>query len=202
MTPDSSFELPGPARLEPLTKADYLDLWRRVDPDTSNVPGADLHISRTWAHSPGLAIAQAPLQRHLMSGLPLSARLREIAVLRIGWRCSAPYEVSQHARFGRDAGLTDEKIARLMQEDVGGDWDETDLMIVRVTDELYAHHAVSDETWEQMTTLLDTAQCVELLAVVGRYWTVSVVTNSLRIQLEPGVRPLAVDGAPRTYGRP
>lgn len=188
-------------RLQPLSTAEIQQLWAKLAGKPPSEAGARLHISRTWAHDPALMVAQSPLQRHLLYESPLPARLRELAILRIGWRCSAPYEVSQHVTIGRRAGLTDQEIAALMVEDPGSQWEPVELAAIRAADELYTLHTLTDETWNQLTEHLDIPQCIDLLAVIGRYWTVSVVSNALRIELEEEAVFLDVEGAPRTYGR-
>ena len=53
-------------------------------------------------------------------------------------------------------------------------------------DDLYRDQMISAATWESLTEQYNTQQIMDLLAVVGRYWTVSVL-NSLGVQREDGV---------------
>ncbi len=180
----------GAPRLAPLGREEYR---RRREAAGRPVPdSAQLNISRTWAHSPGLAEAQAPLQRYLFSGSALSPRLREIAILRVGWRCRSRYEFAQHVLFARSAGLTDAEIGALAGGDAGPGWSELDRLVLDVVDELHAAHDLTDETWDRVAGLLPVGEVVDLLSVIGRYWTVSVVANALRLDLEqPAATALA-----------
>lgn len=180
----------GPARIEPLSRDEYLRLRR----DLSSAPVSDvdagLHISRTWARNPALMMAQTPLQSYFMTKAALPPRLREIAILRIGWRCSSDYEFGQHKTFGRQAGLDDDEILRLAAEDPGPGWSDLERAVIDSADELHASHDLSDATWSALAAHLTPPDIIELLSLIGRYWTVSVVTNALRIQLEPGATGL------------
>ncbi|MEQ3552711.1 carboxymuconolactone decarboxylase family protein [Pseudonocardia nematodicida] len=192
---------PSGARLEPVDRASYLRLHDELGTEPVAEAAVALNITRTWAHSPGLMTAQAPLQHYLMFGSALSPRIREVATIRIGWRCSAPYEVHQHLRFGREAGLTDAELAALLREDAAGavGFSDADRAAIRVADDLFAHQTLTEDTWALLCEQLEPAARLDLLSLVGRYWTVSVVTNALRVQPEAGGPPV-VDGAPSQYG--
>lgn len=141
-------------------------------------------------------MAQTPLQTYFMTQAALPARLREIAVLRIGWHCSSDYEFGQHTMFGRRAGLREDEIALLATPSAGAGWPPLERAVIDCVDELHARHDVSDGTWSALAGHLDPAEIIELLALIGRYWTVSVVANALRIQLEPGTAGLPRPSSP------
>jgi alkylhydroperoxidase family enzyme len=180
----------GPARIEPLSRDEYLRLRQDLGSAPVSDVDAGLHISRTWARNPALMMAQTPLQSYFMTKAALPARLREIAILRVGWRCSSDYEFGQHKAFGRQAGLGDDEIIRLATENPGTGWSPLERAVIACADELHASHDLSDATWSALAAHLDPAGIIELLSLIGRYWTVSVVTNALRVQLEPGATGL------------
>lgn len=186
----------GPARIEPLSREEYLRLRQDLGSAPVSDVDAGLHISRTWARNPPLMMAQTPLQSYFMTKASLPPRLREIAILRTGWRCSSDYEFGQHKVFGRQAGLDDDEILRLTAEDPGTGWPPLERAVIDCADELHASHDLSDGTWWALAAQLDPAEIIELLSLIGRYWTVSVVTNALRIQLEPGATGLPSGAAP------
>lgn len=196
--PDPSSGLGArPARIEPLSRDEYLRL--RADLGSAPVSDidADLHISRTWARNPALMMAQTPLQSYFMAKAALPARLREIAILRIGWHCSSGYEFSQHTKLGRRAGLDEDEIGLLATPGAGTGWQPLERTVIECVDEVHARHDVSDSTWSALARHLGEAEIIELLALIGRYWTVSVVANALRIQLEPGATVLPDSPEPR-----
>ncbi|HUZ55740.1 MAG TPA: carboxymuconolactone decarboxylase family protein [Streptosporangiaceae bacterium] len=187
-----------PARIEPLTREEYLRLRRDLGSAPVSEMDAGLHISRTWARNPALMMAQTPLQSYFMTKAALPARLREIAILRIGWCCRSDYEFGQHKVLGRQAGLGDDEITRLAMAGVGTGWSPLERAVIDCADELHASHDISDSTWAALAGHLGPAEIIELLALIGRYWTVSVVTNALRIQLEPGATGIPSAPSPGT----
>lgn len=148
---------------------------------------ATLNITRTWAHHPELMVAQRPLQNYLMrTSKKLPARERELAILRIGWRCGSEYEFGQHTIFGKRAGLTDEEIRRVTSGPTDPGWSEFEVVLLTAVDELYEQHRISDATWLRLRDRYDAAALIEFVSLVGRYWTVSVLLNTVGVALEPG----------------
>ncbi|GGH48426.1 carboxymuconolactone decarboxylase family protein [Microbacterium album] len=188
------------ARLPPLSVEEYGRLLRELGAEPVAESAVRLNVTRMWAHSPRLMLAQQPLQRYLRFDSPLTPRVREVATLRIGWRCSAPYEVMQHVEFALTQGLSESEIAALFQEDVGTGWSPAEAAAIRATDELHALHTVTGSTWEALSAHFSPAEIVDLLSLVGRYWTVSVVSNAVRLQPEPGAAFSDLPGAPTAHG--
>ena len=52
-------------------------------------------------------------------GSKLDARLRELAILQVGWLARSPYEWSHHVKIGYDFGVTPEDIQALIDETDG-----------------------------------------------------------------------------------
>ena len=95
--------------------------------------------------------------------------------------------------FGRRAGLTDDDFKRVMIGPSAEGWTATESMVLRTVDELYDDNMVSDGLWSELAAHYAVPQLLDLLSVIGRYWTVSVVANSLGIQLEPGTSGFPTD---------
>ena len=60
--------------------------------------GPVLNIFRTLAHHPKLFKRWLVFGSHLLAKSTLPPREREIAILRVGWKCRAEYEWGQHVR--------------------------------------------------------------------------------------------------------
>jgi alkylhydroperoxidase family enzyme len=172
-------------RLQPVSVEEFQQLRESLayEPGTDRV----LNITRTWARHPDLMVAQRPYQTHVGRGSTVPQRERELAILRIGWRCQAEYEFAQHSIFGRRAGLSDDDIKRVTVGPDAAGWTPVESMVLRTVDELYDDNMVSDGLWSELAAYYSVPQLLDLLSVIGRYWTVSVVANSLGIQLEDGV---------------
>ncbi|WP_433260950.1 carboxymuconolactone decarboxylase family protein [Actinosynnema sp. CS-041913] len=175
---------PDTPRIAPVPVDDYHRLERDLFGEQARRGTAN--ISRTWAHNPGLMKAQRPLQDYLFDASTLPARHRELAILRIGWLCQSAYEFGQHTVFGQQAGLTPEEVERVTRGPQADGWTEFESALLQAVDQLHGTARIADETWTVLTGTYDAAKMIDLIAVVGRYWTVSVTLNSLGVQLDPG----------------
>ncbi|MFQ5418045.1 MAG: carboxymuconolactone decarboxylase family protein [Myxococcota bacterium] len=147
--------------------------------------GPILNIFRTLAHHPKLLKRWLVFGNHVLSKSTLSPRDREIAILRIGWRCKAEYEWRQHVTIARQAGLSDEEIRRIGEGADAPGWSELERALLRATDELHADAFISDETWAALSKHYDTNQLMDLVFTVGQYNLVSMALNTLGVQAEP-----------------
>ena len=148
-----------------------------------------LNVTGLWANHPKLMAAQRDLQKHIFTDLTISPRLRELAILRIGWLCDSGYELAQHAVFGKQSGLDENDLARIVDGPNNTGWTRLEAAIIRAVDEMYEDAFVSTETWETLSEELNKQQLLDLMVVVGRYWSISVILNSTGLQLEENTIP-------------
>jgi alkylhydroperoxidase family enzyme len=156
-------------------------------------PDDDTHVHNlvcTQLHHPELMQRYFPFIVHLLQGLELAPRLRELAILRVGWLRQAEYEWTQHVLIGRSVGLADAEIGRLTRELDPGDWAPLDAMVIRATDELIGAARISDGTWAALEPQLGVRRLIELIHVVGNYDLIAMFMNSTGLQLEPDAEPL------------
>lgn len=113
----------------------------------------------------------------------ISARDREIAVLRNGWLCGAPFEWGEHVHIAKRYGLTDEEVERTTVGSTAPGWTEHEAAILRGVEELLSDFAVSDETYATLAKTWDEAQLIEFPAMVGAYITTALIQNTLRARL-------------------
>ena len=107
--------------------------------------------------------------------------------MRIGWLCQAEYEWGQHVIFGREAGLTDEEIARIKAGPDADGWEPFDASLLRAADELHTDAFISDATWAALSERYTTQQLMDVVFTVGQYNMVSMALNSFGVQLDDGV---------------
>lgn len=129
---------------------------------------------------------------HVLFKSSLPPRDREILILRIGWLCQAEYEWGQHVIIGKQAGLNEEEIIQIIEGPNAEGWDPFEATLVRAVDELYIDSFITDATWQQLGTKYNKHQLIDLVFTVGQYNLVSMVLNTLGIQLEKDV-----DGFPK-----
>ena len=135
----------------------------------------------------GQEIQRVGLSRHGRQPDP-GARERELLILRIGWLCQAEYEWGQHVLFGRQAGLSDEEIARIKKGPDDPAWDPFDASLLRAADELHAEALISDATWAALGERYNPQQLMDVVFTVGQYNLVSMALNTFGVQLDKGVK--------------
>lgn len=175
--------LPAP-RIAPLSDAE-------LSPEAREVLAAlpeyvrGFNIFRTQAHNPDALAAFLAWGNYVLSPRnSLSARQRELAILRVGFLCRAGYEWAQHVVFGQQAGITEAEIAAIKQGPDAPGWDPLDAAILRACDDLVGNHHIADATWAALAPLGDTGR-VDLVYTVGQYTQVSMLLNSCGVQLDP-----------------
>ena len=174
-------------RVPPVSMEEYRRLQKELFDVEVPDGAAVLNVARTWAHHPALMRAQRPYQQHLgIEGGTLPGRDHELVILRIGWLCQAEYEFSQHTVFGKRAGLSDGEIKRVTLGPDAKGWPAWEATLLRATDELFHDHFISDATYAALSERYSVQQLMDLVTLIGRYWTVSVVLNTFGVQLEEG----------------
>lgn len=146
--------------------------------------GRILNIFRTLARAPEALEAFLPWGSYVLSRRnSLSARQREIVILRVGAQCRAGYEFAQHSRIGRNAGLSDAEIARLRTGDATG-WAPAEALLVQAADDIVADQFVQDSTWAGLCAQFSERQAMDVVFTAAGYVLVSTFLNSFGVQLE------------------
>ena len=173
-------------RIHPIHEDDWDDAAMDVLKD-QKMRGNVQNIFRTFANYPQLAKRWMVFANHILFKSELSARDREIAILRIGWLCQSGYEWGQHVIIGKAAGLTDEEIASIKQGETADCWSQHEKFIIRAVDELRADAFVSDETWAGLAETYSSRQLMDLVFTCGQYQLVSMALNSFGVQLDDDI---------------
>ena len=178
---------PTEPRLPPLAEADWDPeirdtLAKMQDPMSGRV----MNVFRTLAHHPKALKRWLVFAVHVLTKSTLSGRDREIAILRIGWRCKAEYEWAQHLAVARRYGMTDEDFERIKLGPDAPGLPENESLLLRATDELHDQARISDATWAGLARHYGKEQLIDLVLAVGNYTLVSMALNTLRVQLDPG----------------
>jgi len=145
--------------------------------------GPVLNIFRALSHSPEALRRFMKFGSYFLSQGKLDPNLRELAILRAGYLCRAPYEFSQHIAFGRRAGLSDEQVRGVAQPDASL-FDAKQLAVLAYAGELTSDSRVSDATYAAVAAFLNAEEIVELTMVTGFYNMVSRTLNALEVELE------------------
>ncbi|HMO48478.1 MAG TPA: carboxymuconolactone decarboxylase family protein [Rubrivivax sp.] len=145
-----------------------------------------LNLYRMLPHAgPALAEGFLRMGGALLRGNEIDAKLREIAILRTGILSRASYEVHQHKRVARNAGLSEAKIAAL---EAGADTsalDETEKLVLEFVDKLFHDVKAPDELFGRISAKFNARQTAELVFTVGFYMLVSRFLENFEVDIEP-----------------
>jgi 4-carboxymuconolactone decarboxylase len=132
---------------------------------------------------PGLFRCQMEMGIQLLGKGTLGARERELAILRVGWLCRAPYEWGEHVDVAKRYGVTNEEIERVTQGSSASGWTEHEAAVLRGVEELLGNQMISDNTWEVLARTWTERQLIEFPTLIGQYVATAYSQNSLRIRL-------------------
>jgi len=161
------------------------------------VPTAEMpNVVTTLLHHPGLAGPFLAYNFTLLRKPVLDERLRELIILRVGWRTAATYEWLQHVRLARRAGITDDEIAAVASGAPGGVWSDLEADLLAATDQLIDGYRVDDRTWGRLAGHLDERQLVEMVFVVGTYVCLAMAFRSFGIQPDADLADVGAPAVP------
>jgi len=108
-------------------------------------------------------------------------------ILRIGFLCKSGYEWTQHTRIALDSGLNEEEIARIKQGASAPGWTAAETALLTASDELHKGQFISDATWTALRNNFTEKQCMDVVFTAAQYTQVSMILNSLGVQLDEGL---------------
>jgi alkylhydroperoxidase family enzyme len=143
-----------------------------------------LHALGLLARHPQLTTAFHSFNGHVLFATTLSARQRELLVLRVAVRRDADYEWAQHVVLAGDAGLSPDEVARIADGPDADGWSALDRSLLRAADELLDDARIGDDTWRTLRAELDDQQLMDLVFTVGAYDLVAMAFRTFDVELD------------------
>ncbi len=135
--------------------------------------------------SEGVYFGFGAYSQGLMKQSPLDPKLRELAILRVGYISNCEYELFQHEPFGRFVGLSDDQIAAIKVRDPSAPvFDAEQAAVLRFVDDIVRNVRPSDENLAAVRQHLDDTQLIDLVLVTGNYMTVCRFLETTGIELD------------------
>ena len=124
----------------------------------------------------------------------LSAKLRELAILRVAALSPARYEWVQHVPIAQATGAADAQIAALERGDIAGDaFDPLERAVLRFTTEVVREVRASEPTFAELARRLSAQEIVELIVTVGYYMMIARLLETTAVDLDPPAGTKVVD---------
>lgn len=190
----------GPPRIRPLPPEQWsremhraMAALRPPDASPASAPrGQDrpkgLNVLGTLARHPALTRAFFTFNGHLLSGSTLTARQRELLVLRVARLRDCAYEWAQHVVLAQDAGLTRGEIDRIADGPEARGWSTLERAMLQAVDELVRDAVVAAPTWAVLAGHLDEHQLMDLVFTIGAYEMLAMAFRSFGIELDDDLR--------------
>ncbi|MDO9457484.1 carboxymuconolactone decarboxylase family protein [Nocardioides sp.] len=118
----------------------------------------------------------------LLSGGRLSRADTELVVLRVATLCGSDYELSQHRRIARAAGLTRDDVDRVADGPDAAGWTPTQRLLLRVVDALHADEDLDDATWAELVAAFDEPRALEVVLLAGHYRMLATALRTFRVE--------------------
>jgi alkylhydroperoxidase family enzyme len=169
-----------------MARVPYLDK-SDLPPEHHDILARPIALNRALANSPNAARAMNGLAMYIRHQSKLDPRLRELAILQIGYLAKSPYEYSHHVKIGREAGVTDGDIRAIGEETAGRPTrlDALSKTVLRAAREMTDDLAMSDASFAELEKALGREQVIDLTLVISFYNAVVRLLATLQIDVEP-----------------
>jgi alkylhydroperoxidase family enzyme len=168
--------------------------------DEAGVPNymAELAIFQVLLNHPTLARALNDLLATMLWHGKLDTRLRELAIMRIGWLTASDYEWTQHWRVALGLGVSADDLVGVQNWQAHNAFGPVERAVLAATDDVVRGGAVSADSWAACERELgpDPAVLIELVTAIGAWRMIASILHSLRVPLEDGVDSWPPDGQP------
>lgn len=161
-----------------------------VKPEHQELIG-DINLTRLMVHSPNAARASRAGAMFIRHGSKLDPRLREMAIIQVGYLERSVYEYAHHLKIGLDFGVSEADI-RAIADDTAGKPTTLDALtkaVLKATRELTRDISLSDETFAVLRQHLDNERLIDLFFAICSYCATVRMLAALKIDLEDDYRP-------------
>ena len=170
-----------------MARLPYLDPGD-LAPEDRDLLKRPINLFRQLVHSPGAARALSGLGGYIRHTSTLDPRLREMAILQVGYLARSEYEYTHHVRLGTEQfGVSPSDIEAITAETEGrdsglGDLDRAVLSAARA---MVTDLAIPDAEFAVLEASLSREHLVDLVVAIAFYCAVVRVLATLEIDNEP-----------------
>jgi alkylhydroperoxidase family enzyme len=153
--------------------------------------GSVPNLYRVLAHGPNVMRKLNALAMHIRHDSRLDPRLRELAILQVGYATRQRYEYSHHVRLGLEFGVSEDDIRAIALETAGqpSKLDPLAKLVLRAAREMTDDKAMSEATFASLHRELDNDRLLELIVAIAQYNAVIRILGTLQIDVEDDYLP-------------
>lgn len=151
------------------------------------MPLSDSNITRALSNSRNAAYYSGAMARYIRNHSSVDPRLREMAIIQVGYLARSAYEYVHHLEIGLASGVTEADIRAIADETAGRQTslDPVARTVLRAAREMTDGVAVTDETFAALRETFDDERLVDLLMAIANYNGVVRILESLAVDVEP-----------------
>ena len=162
----------------------------QIAPEYRDLLKRNINLHKLLVNSPGMARAFNGIGGYIRFESKLDPRLRELAILQVGWLERSEYEFTHHVKIGREFGVTDADIQAMMDETAGKSSGLEPLAraVLRGAREMVKGLAMSEATFAEIKGHLSNERMTDLVLTIAFYCAVVRVLATMQIDNEPQYR--------------
>ncbi len=150
----------------------------------------NLNVFRMLANAPDVFVGWSQMVDELFDSPTFSLRMREVVILRVAHLQGSRYELSQHVGIARAAGLTEQQINAIIDDDdldaVG--FSHTELVVFDLVTELCNTRRLTDDSFAKALAVFGDEALTELLMLVSCYYGLAFVLNAVDLDVDAAAR--------------
>lgn len=169
-----------------MARLPYLDV-EQLAPENRDLLKRNINLYRLLVNSPGMARAFHGLGGYIRHKSVLDPRIRELAILQVGWMTRSEYEFTHHVKIGREFGVSDDDIRGMIAETAGqaSNLDAHTRAVLRGAREMVSNLAMAEATFAEIRTVLSPEHMTDLVVTIAFYCAVVRFLATMQMDNEP-----------------
>lgn len=160
------------------------DNWPDELDEIRSILGTPLNIHNIMAHHPELMKAWMPIRNHVVGNSTLSARHRELLILRTAHNCQADYEWRHHVERGLAAGLSRAEIERVKMGSSAEGWRGAEAALLDAADHCHDQYRIANPSLKNLQHHFNVQQQLDITLTVGMYMTLALIIKTYDVPME------------------
>ena len=158
-----------------------------VAPEYRDMLKRNTNLHKLLVNSPEMARAFNGIGSYIRFKSKLNPRLRELAILQVGWLEKSEYEFTHHVKIGKEFGVTDDDIAALMIETEGiqSKLEPLARAILKGAREMTRGLEMSMTTFAEIKKHLSNEEMTDLVLIIAYYCAVVRILATMKVDNEP-----------------
>lgn len=170
-----------------MARLPYLDVDDLKEEDKALLK-RPINLFRLLSHSPGGARAFGGLGQYIRYKTGLDPRLKEMAIIQVGYLTKSEYEYTHHVRLGTEQfGVTEDDVHAITAETEGRDsgLPALDRTVLRAARAMVTDLKISDADFAVLEQAFSNEHLIDLVLSIAFYCGVVRVLATLEIDNEP-----------------